>query len=240
MKILVVQHDDEGPAGVVGERIDALGGERITVLPHRGGALPASPAGFAAAVFLGGPMSVADDDTHPPDPHLFALARAFHEAQRPLLGICLGSQIVARALGQRVYRNATTEVGFCPVELTDEGRIDPLFAGLGPLLHPMQWHEDTFDLPAGAALLATGAACRNQAYRASATTYGVQFHPEVDRRIVEAWAALPEAQAAVGTPDLPVIWRKQMDLHLAAAEAVGRTLAERWMKLVIASLSDGP
>lgn len=234
MKILVVQHDDEGPAGVVGEQIDAGGGERITVSPHRGEALPASSAGFAAAVFLGGPMSVADDNTHPPDPHLFALARAFHEEGKPLLGICLGSQIVARALGQRVYRNATTEVGFCLVELTDEGRADPLFAGLGPLLHPMQWHEDTFDLPAGAALLATSAACRHQAYRASATTYGMQFHPEVDRRIVEAWAALPEAQEAMGTPDLAALWRRHMNEHLAAAEAVGRTLADRWMKLVIA------
>jgi GMP synthase (glutamine-hydrolysing) len=233
MKILVVQHDDEGPAGVVGERIDAHGGERITVLPHRGDELPASPAGFAAAVFLGGPMSVADDDTHPHDPHLFGLARAFHEARRPLLGICLGAQILARALGQRVYRNATTELGFCPVELTAEGRIDPLFAGLGPLLQPMQWHEDTFDLPEGAALLATGAACRNQAYRASATTYGVQFHPEVDRRIVEAWAALPEAQEAAGSADLEALWRRQMDEHLAAAEALGRTLADRWMMLVV-------
>ncbi len=232
MRILVVQHDDEGPAGVVGERIDALGGERVTVLPHRGEALPASPAGFAAAVFLGGPMSVIDDGAHPHYPQLFGLARAFHEAGRPLLGICLGAQILARALGERVYRHRETEFGFCAVELTPEGRADPLFAGLGPLLRPMQWHEDTFDVPAGAALLATGEACRNQAYRASASTYGVQFHPEVDRAIVEAWAAMPEAQEAAGSADLQGLMRRQMAEHLAAAEAVGRTLADRWMRLV--------
>jgi GMP synthase-like glutamine amidotransferase len=232
MKILVVQHDDDGPAGVVGERIDALGGERVTVLPHRGEALPASPAGFAAALLLGGPMSVADDDSHPHYPHLFGLVRAFHEAGKPLLGICLGSQILARALGERVYRHDATEFGFCAVELTAEGRADPLFAGLGPALQPMQWHEDTFDLPRGAALLATGSVCRNQAYRVGASTYGVQFHPEVNRPIVEAWAGMPAAQEAANRLDLEGLMRAQLAEHLAAAEAVGRTLADRWMKLL--------
>jgi GMP synthase-like glutamine amidotransferase len=232
MKILVVQHDDDGPAGVVGERIDALGGERITVLPHRGEALPESPEGFAAALLLGGPMSVIDADSHPHYPHLFGLTRAFHEAGKPLLGVCLGAQIVARALGERVYRHHATEFGFCAVELTPEGRADPLFAGLGPALQPMQWHEDTFDLPRGAALLATGATCRNQAYRVGASTYGVQFHPEVDRSIVAAWAAMPAAQVAANRLDLEALMRAQMDAHLAAAEAVGRTLADRWMSLL--------
>ena len=232
MKILVVQHDDDGPAGLFGERIDALSGERVTVLPHRGEALPESPDGFAGALFLGGPMSVAGDDAYPHYPRLFRLARGFHDEGKPLLGICLGAQIVARALGQRVYRGGATEFGVCAVELTIAGQNDALFAGLGPLLHPMQWHEDTFDLPEGAVLLAAGAACRNQAYRASETTYGVQYHPEVDRGIVEAWAAMPDAQAAAGTTDLSGVMRAQLSAHLAAAEAVGRTLADRWMKLL--------
>jgi GMP synthase (glutamine-hydrolysing) len=232
MRILVVQHDDDGPAGVVGERIDALGGEQVTVLPHRGEALPESPAGFAGALFLGGPMSVREDDTYPHDPRLFGLARAFHEANKPLLGICLGAQILARALGERVYRHREMEFGFCPVELTPEGQTDLLFAGLGPSLRPMQWHEDTFDLPAGAVLLATGARCRNQAYRVGESTYGVQFHPEVDRAIVEAWAAMPAAQEAAGSADLEASLRGPMEEHLAAAEALGRTLADRWMRLL--------
>ncbi|MEP7124000.1 MAG: type 1 glutamine amidotransferase [Byssovorax sp.] len=232
MKILVVQHDDDGPAGVVGERIDALGGERVTVLPHRGEALPESPEGFAGAVLLGGAMSVTADDTYPHYRHLFELTRAFHEAGTPILAICLGAQIVARALGERVYRHTETEIGFCAVELTAEGRADPLFAGLGPALRPMQWHEDTFDLPRGAVLLATSAGCRNQAYRVGASTYGVQFHPEVNRAIVEAWGAMPDAQSASGSSDLPRALREQATAHLAAAEAVGRAIAERWMRML--------
>jgi GMP synthase-like glutamine amidotransferase len=232
MKILVVQHDDDGPAGLFGERIDALGGERVTVLPHRGEPLPESPEGFAGALLLGGPMSVAGEASHPHFLHLFRLVRAFHDASLPLLGICLGAQILARALGKSVRRSDEIEFGFCAVELTQEGRSDALFAGLGPTLRPMQWHEDTFDLPDGAALLATGERCRNQAYRASPTTYGVQFHPEVDRGIVEAWAAMPEAQAASGAADLQGVMRAQLSLHLAEAEAVGRTLADRWMRLL--------
>lgn len=232
MRILVVQHDEDGPAGVVGERIDTLGGERVTVMPLRGEALPEGPAGFAAAVFLGGAVSVAEDDTHPHYPHLFRLARAFHDEGKPLLGICLGAQILARGLGRRVYRHDQTEFGFCAVELTAEGQADPLFAGLGPALRPMQWHEDTFDLPEGAALLATSAACRNQAYRVGKTTYAVQFHPEVDRRIVEAWAESPAAREASGSLDPASLLQGQMAEHLGAAEALGRTLAERWMTLL--------
>jgi GMP synthase (glutamine-hydrolysing) len=237
MRILVIQHDDDGPAGVVGERIDATGGQRITVRPHRGEPLPESPSGFAGALLLGGAMSVSEEADYPHSPHLFRLVRAFHDAGKPLLGICLGAQIVARALGQRVYRHEVREFGFSDVNLTAEGRRDPLFADLGATLRPMEWHEDTFDLPAEAILLAANETCRNQAFRVGVSTYGVQFHPEVDRAIVAAWSASLEAREASGSSDPARLLDRQMREHLGAAEALGRSLGDRWMALVSASAS---
>jgi GMP synthase-like glutamine amidotransferase len=232
MRILVVQHDEDGPAGVVGERIAARGGERVTVMPHNGAPVPESPAGFDGALFLGGAMSVRQDDNYPHDEGLFRLARAFHDQGKPIFGICLGSQIVARALGRRVYRHRATEFGFCEVRLTEAGCGDPLFSGLGPSIRPMQWHEDTFDLPDQSVLLATNDICAHQAYRVGRTTYAVQFHPEVDRGIVETWARSPAAPAASGLADPMATLQAQMSQYLASAETLGRTLADRWMDLV--------
>ncbi|MBI1778095.1 MAG: type 1 glutamine amidotransferase [Proteobacteria bacterium] len=232
MRILVIQHEAEAPAGVVGEGLDRAGAERITVEPLRGDALPDRPEEFAGLLLLGGPMSVAADDTYPHYRPLFRLVGAFHETGIPVLGICLGAQILARGLGRRVYRHRAIEFGFQPVTVTAAGAADPLFTGRGPDLRPMEWHEDTLDLPDGAVLLATNDFCRNQAYRVGEVSYGVQFHPEVDRRILEDWAASPAAQAASGWSDVKARMQAEMDRHLDQAMSLGRTLAARWMDLV--------
>jgi GMP synthase-like glutamine amidotransferase len=232
MRILVIQHESEAPAGVVGEALDAAGAERVTVKPMAGEALPGAPDGFAGALLLGGPMSVAGDDTHPHYRALFRLVRGFHDEGRPIFGICLGAQILARSLESRVYPQGGTEFGFQPVELTPAALADPLFAGLGPSLRPMQWHEDSFDLPKGAVLLAENAFCRNQAYRMGDLSYGVQFHPEVNRRVLTGWVGHPAAIQASGWTDVARRMEDEMDRHLERAMALGRTLAGRWMGLV--------
>jgi GMP synthase-like glutamine amidotransferase len=232
MRILVIQHENDAPAGVVGEAIDAGGGERVSVRPMAGEALPAAPDGFAGALILGGPMSVVADDTHPHYRSLFRLVRSFHDSGRPIFGICLGAQILARSLGARVHRHHGVEFGFRPVELTADGAADPLFAGLGPRLQPMQWHEDRFDLPDGAVLLAENAFCRNQAYRVGQHSYGVQFHPEVNRPVLEGWVDNAAAVAASGWTDVATRMQGEMDRHLEKAMALGRALASRWIELV--------
>jgi GMP synthase-like glutamine amidotransferase len=232
MRILVIQHEDEAPAGVVGTAMDAAGAERVTLRPIAGDALPDRPDGFEGALLLGGPMSVADDDTFPHYRAMFRLVRSFHESGLPVLGICLGSQILARSLGKRVYRHAGVEFGFQEVHLTEAGRSDPLFQGLGSRVKPMEWHEDTFELPEGAALLATNAFCANQAYRVGDRSYGVQFHPEVDRKIVEDWMKSPAAPTASGWSDVETRMQGEIDRHLADAMTLGRTIATRWMNLV--------
>lgn len=226
MRILVVQHDREDPTGVVGESLAARGAELVTTLPHLGQALPAGPDGYDGLLLMGGPMCAADDKGHPYFPDLHGLVRRFHDSGRPILGICLGAQIIARAFGKRVYRNPVTEIGFRTVRLTKAGAADPMFSGFGEL-RPMQWHEDTFEMPKDATHLAENDECRNQAYRIGAGTYAVQFHPEVTRPMVRSWAKSPSAKS--GTADR---LEDEMNRYLPAAEKLGRTMGERWGELV--------
>jgi GMP synthase (glutamine-hydrolysing) len=227
MRILVVQHDRDDPAGVVGESVAARGATLVATLPPAGEGFPDGPEGFAGLLLMGGPMSAADDAGHPHYPRLRRLVRRFHDAGRPILGICLGAQIIARSFDRPVYRNGAAEIGFCPVRLTDAGRADPLLAGFGPEICPMQWHEDTFDLPDGATRLAENDACLNQAYRVGRSTYALQFHPEVDGDMVRAWARNANADAATAAR-----LEAEMASHLADAQRFGRALGDRWVDLI--------
>jgi GMP synthase-like glutamine amidotransferase len=130
-------------------------------------------------------MSVNDDLLYLR--HEEQLIRDAVDRNVPILGVCLGSQLIAHALGARVYPNSAKEIGWAPVYWTDAAARDPLFGGLrGPetLFH---WHSETFDLPEGAQLLASSDACRNQAYRIGRNVYGLQFHLEVTPPMIADW-----------------------------------------------------
>lgn len=151
----------------------------------------------------------------------------------PFLGICLGGQLLASALGAAVERQARPELGVHDVYLTDAARRDPLFSGLPGRLAVFGWHEDRFELPAGAVPLAGSIACTYQAFRFDAAAYGLQFHPEVRAADVTSWACVPgyrsQLDAADVTPD-----RLAGELARAAPEpdTLARQLLERWLELV--------
>lgn len=155
----------------------------------------------AALIFMGGPMSANDDL-----PFIHEELRLIERAValgKPVLGICLGAQLIARALGARVYRNPVKEIGWAPVTWRDEARTDPLFRGLSAPEVLFHWHGETFDLPAGAAWLASSGACPHQAFRA-ATAYGLQFHLEVTPEMIACWCAEDANAADVGELAAPV------------------------------------
>jgi GMP synthase (glutamine-hydrolysing) len=140
---------------------------------------------FDGLIFLGGPMSAND-----PLPFLgreVQLVTQALERGQPLLGICLGSQLIARALGAAVRRNQTKEIGWFPVRFTAAAAADPLFASLSGPETIFHWHSDTWDLPPDAALLASSDACVNQAFRARGNVYGLQFHLEVTPEMIADW-----------------------------------------------------
>ncbi len=142
---------------------------------------------FGGLVVFGGEMNVDQLDRYPYLLRVRQLMRDAVDRGIPTLGICLGAQLLARAFGAAVTRAPVRELGFVPIWPTTAAAGDPLLAGLTPGDRFFQWHEDTFDLPAGATLLATGRAVPTQAYRVGGCGWGVQFHPEVDAAELAAW-----------------------------------------------------
>ena len=191
MQALVIMHvESEGP-GRLGARLRAGGARLDFVRMHRHGVLPLYFNGYDAVLSLGGPMSVADPDYHAFLVQERLLHRRAITAGAPALGVCLGAQLIAGALGAKVTRAPHKELGFSPVTLTAAGRADPLFQGLPPVFPVLQWHEDTFELPPGAVLLATNDLCPHQAFRCN-NAYGLQFHLEMDRDMVADWTGQDE------------------------------------------------
>jgi GMP synthase-like glutamine amidotransferase len=144
---------------------------------------------YDALIFMGGPMSVNDDL-----PFLHQETDFIRQAiarRQPILGICLGSQLIARAMGATVRRNSAKEIGWYRVQFTPAAAGDRLFGGLyqETIFH---WHGETFDLPPGAELLASSNLCRNQAFRAGEQTYGLQFHLEVTPEMIADWCIQDE------------------------------------------------
>jgi GMP synthase (glutamine-hydrolysing) len=187
MRVLVIMHvESEGP-GVFGELLRTAGDEVRVARLHLGDALP-EPGELDAVLSMGGPMNVYEEEQYPflrEETRFLQLAAEHH---LPVLGICLGAQMIAKAAGAAVTKNRVEEVGWGTVALTGEGLADPLVRGLPPTLPVFQWHGDTFAVPAGGALLATGSDCRNQAFR-HGRSYGLQFHLEADRALLGDWFA---------------------------------------------------
>jgi GMP synthase-like glutamine amidotransferase len=235
MNVLVLQHIACEPPGVFEDvlRERRIGLHRVEL--DEGEPLPDRP-GFDAIVAMGGPMSVNDEATLP---WLAEEKRVVGDAVRagvPFWGVCLGVQLLAASLGAQVYPGPEPEVGLLPVELTDEGRADPVFAGLESGLATLQWHGDTFELPEGAVRLARSPAYENQAFRFG-RAYGVQFHLEVSAEMAREWAAVPEYVASLER----TLGSDRAPAFLAAIEesapemrSAGRALFERWLDRIAA------
>ncbi len=215
---VVLQHvAAEGP-GLIG----ALAAERRLALDvrrmDRGDPVP--PAREAGGVIvLGGPMGVYEAAAHP---HLAAEQSLLAEAcdrGLPVLGVCLGAQLLAAALGARVSRGPAPEIGAGAVTLTAEGSRDPVLGPSGPAFPVFHWHGDTFDLPPGATLLASSAAYPHQAFRVGERVYGFQFHVEVDRALAHAWASALPAGASLA------------ESERCAVETAGRAILGRFLAL---------
>jgi GMP synthase-like glutamine amidotransferase len=233
--VLVLQHIACEPPGEYETVLRELGANLHRVELDEGDPLPRLGA-FDAIVAMGGPMSVNDDADLP---WLTAEKRLIGEAVRagvPYFGACLGVQLLAASLGARVYPGPEPEVGVLPVTLTADGAADPIFAGLPPSFPTLQWHGDTFDLPAGATLLASSPACPHQAFRFGRLAYGVQFHVEVLPAMAREWAQVPEyvgyADRVLGDGGMERLLA-EFDAAEAGMRSIGRSMFARWAELAV-------
>lgn len=239
--ILVVLNAVGAQAGVLGQCILARPGYYLSVAPgigysaaapdeHRD--LPDSDAGFDGLVVLGGPQSARDDEGNPYFPRLMETIREFHAADKPVLGICLGGQLVARAFGARVYDQGTFDFGFGAVSLSEEGKEDPLFRGMGAEFVLMQSHQDVFEVPEGGTLLARDVAGGVQGFRLGRATYALQFHPEVTADIVREWMRRRRDQLKAADAKAFERFEAQIRQHMHDANQICRRLGERWLDLI--------
>jgi GMP synthase (glutamine-hydrolysing) len=146
----------------------------------------------AALLVMGGPMSVNDVDQYPFLATEVDWIQQAVQQQLPVLGICLGSQLLAKAMGAKVYPNHLKEIGWYPLETLPATAEDPLFAGCEGKETVFQWHGDTFDLPPGAVLLAQSTLCKHQAFRVGPRAWGLQFHIEMTLDMVDSWLSEPD------------------------------------------------
>jgi GMP synthase-like glutamine amidotransferase len=186
MRVLVFRHVPFEHLGLIAPALEVNGIEWEYVDLFRAPDAPIPLDGAAGLISMGGPMSANDDL-----PYLRRELDAIEQAVRagkPVLGICLGAQMIAKASGAKVYRNPVKEIGWAPVRWTEASRSDPVFAGLTEPETVLHWHGETFDLPPGAKWLASSDACRNQAFCLGTGVYGLQFHLEVTPEMIVAWS----------------------------------------------------
>lgn len=187
MKTLIVQHvPHEGP-GFIGRALSGAGARVELCQVFAGDPVPEDAACYAAVVVLGGPMSAYCDAGFPTRAVEIGLLRSALDLGVPVLGVCLGAQLLAMAAGSTVDEGHGWEVGWGTVELTEDAAYDPLLFGLPRQLPVLHWHSDTITLPAGGALLACSDQYEVQAFRVGQRAWGLQFHLEVDLQSVPAF-----------------------------------------------------
>jgi GMP synthase (glutamine-hydrolysing) len=191
---LVLRHAQAEGIGLLGNALRERGIHHRALDIARGEPVPKDLRGVGGLIVLGGPMGAYEQDKHPFLRSETALLEKAIAAGRPVLGICLGAQLIAQVLGARVYPGEKREVGWAPVTLTADGRDDPLFAGGETSLTVFHLHGDTYELPPDAANLATSTVYEQQAFRWGEIVYGFQFHLEFTESIITRLAQEPDSQ----------------------------------------------
>ncbi|MGF1589861.1 MAG: type 1 glutamine amidotransferase [Pleurocapsa sp.] len=236
INLLVIQNSPTAPLGVLEECIRDRGIGLKILTPLASERLPISTS-YDGLIVLGGPMNAEDDAHYPHLKDVVCLIQLFAAEHKPILGICLGAQLIARAFGQRIYQHDTVELGFTPLRSPKRAIADdPLLKSALPSncepIYIMEWHFDTFDLPESAKLLMTGDKCQNQAYRIHDNIYGFQCHFEVNQSILEGWLANGKDYLQSNHPNFPEQLLKQADLYLNRANLFGQRVCHAWLDLI--------
>jgi GMP synthase-like glutamine amidotransferase len=227
-RVLVLQHHPDEDPGALGPMLGAAGLALTTVELDQGEQIPALDS-FDMLIAMGGPMDVWQEDEHP---WLVAEKAAIRhwvtELDRPYLGVCLGHQLLADALGGTVGPMVEPEIGVVEIRLSPKGLYDPVFGQLPDVLRGLQWHGAAVERPPpDAAVLAGNDHCAVQALRVGARAWGVQFHVEVEASTIPKWAQVPEYEDALArTGSSAASLERAVETHLESMATTTRTLFE--------------
>jgi GMP synthase (glutamine-hydrolysing) len=232
-RVLVIEHTAGETPGLAGDALRAKGLELAFVRPFLGDSVPRELGGAIGLLVMGGPMGVYEADRYP---HLRDEIRLIERAVDegcPVLGVCLGSQLLAHALGAEVRKGPKKEVGWHTLTLTENGVVDPLFKGIESSFVGFHWHGDVFDLPKGAVSLARSELTRCQVFRHGTSVYGLLTHMEVTPDIVNAMVrAFPEDIGETGSSAAAIL--EGGERYLPSLSQRGRRVFAGWAERVAA------
>jgi GMP synthase (glutamine-hydrolysing) len=232
VRALAITYEREAGPGVFADAFAERGIALDEWARELGDEPPADPHGYDAVLVLGGAMNVDQEDRHPWLAGQKDLLRELLHAERPLMGVCLGSQLLAEAAGSTPGRASRPEIGWLDVDVSEEGARDPVMGPLAPRFNAFLWHSYEAPLPPGGIALAHSDVCL-QAYRVGERAWGIQFHAEVSAADAEYWIDHYDDDAdAVRIGMEPDALREQTRAAIGSWNALGRGLCGRWLDAV--------
>jgi GMP synthase (glutamine-hydrolysing) len=229
-KIWVVQHTACETLGTIADALEAEALAWQYVRVFEGKPIPAEIGDAGGLIVMGGPMGVYEQDRYPHLKDELRLIESALKAEKPVLGVCLGSQLLAAVLGANVSKGPRREIGWYPIRLSETAPPDPLWSGVPRDLTVLHWHGDVFDLPAGAVNLASSELTAHQAFRYGNSAYGLLFHLEMTEEIIAELAAVfaDELREAGGDA---VRLAAESTVNCGRLQAIGETVFSRWARL---------
>jgi len=229
MRFLILQHLDIEPPALIGDVLEQAGHSLIIVHPGQGDSLP-SPATFDGIIIMGGPQS-ANDQSDYIQAELAWLTSVIPTG-KPMLGICLGAQLMAKAAGAEIVPAPVRELGWFPVYYTENTGGDPLFCHMPDGLIVFQWHGETFSLTDAMLPVATHPDVPAQAFRLDNGQYGLQFHVEVNAAIIDQWIAAGTSERdCLGIEGVRTL-RQGTALHLESMQQYCRQMVQNWLHTI--------
>ncbi len=234
-EVLVLQHDAQEPLGTIEYALRRAGLRHRYLRCHQGEPAPPDIQAFAGLIVLGGSMGVYEEAQHPFLTQELRLIEQALSHSLPTLGVCLGGQLLAAALGASVQPGERKEIGWHPVTLTEDAVEDALWSGIQSPFTGFHWHGDFLEPPAGATSLAFSALTPCQAFRFGSNAYGFQFHLEVTETIIQDWtAAFAGELAETGLEAAPIT--SGMASHLAPMQQIAQEVFGRWAGLAAGTI----
>ena len=231
--LLIIQHVPHERLGTFEAAFKVAGYALQTLNVYAPNSVWPSVRDVDGLIIMGGPQSVYEQGLYPYLTKEIALIKEAMRAEKPMLGVCLGAQLLAAALGAKVARNPQKEIGWHPLMREPGADRDPLFEPFGQTETVLQWHGDTFHLPKGAVQLASSPLCQQQAFRFGKSAYGLQFHVEVTEAMIRSWLRANRAELAAlrGVID-PATIRQQTPQHIKRLEGLSHHIANAFCNLI--------